>query len=68
MACQLELFALLDPAQRANVTFLGEVVLNKSKLSISKDVLTEITSVRTVTTSVGVVTFFELLCCSFLMC
>ena len=67
MACQLELFALLDPAQRANVTFLGEVVLNKSKLSISKDVLTEITSVRTVT-SVGVVTFFELLCCSFLMC
>lgn len=45
MACQLELFTLLDPAQRTNVTFLGEVVLTKSKLSISKDVVAEIASV-----------------------
>ena len=45
MACQVELFTLLDPAQRTNVTFLGEVVLTKSKLPISKDVVAEIASV-----------------------
>ncbi len=42
MACQLEMSTLLDPSQRSHVTFLSDVMLTKSKLSIDPDLLVEI--------------------------
>lgn len=44
MGCQLEVSAQMEPAQRAHATFLGEVVLTKSKLPILPTLLTEIAS------------------------
>jgi len=42
MACQLEMSTLLDPSQRSHVTFLSDIMLTKSKLSIDPDLLVEI--------------------------